>query len=152
MLAHSLVASEKENEYYRLINENEVIEKIKKNTAFLNKVDELLKKYSSHKRKIMINSETVDKNGELILQLRNDEDLWLGFHDCTINFSGEKNELNKWRLHVFIYDTYDFTDWKSLDEYKESYFGNTLNNFGVVSMKYGVLKPYNIKIEFDIDI
>ena len=150
LLAHSLVATEKDSQYYKLINEEDSISKIKNSSEFKQKVDELIKRYSGHKRKIEINSQTVNTNNEFIVMLREDEDLWFAFHNCTINVSGIKNESNKWKLHITMFDTYDFTDWKKLEEYKESYFGNTLNNFGVVSMKYGVLKPYNIKIEFDI--
>ena len=58
-----------------------------------------------------------------------------------------KNENSTWKLDGNIIDTYDFTEFKDLKEYvdkKESMltdiFSTLLNNFGVVSSEYGVIK------------
>ena len=34
-------------------------------------------------------------------------------------------------------------------EYKKSFLGSVLNNCGVVSQQYGVIRPYNVYIEFE---
>lgn len=67
---------------------------------------------------------------------------------------GEDKE-NKWNFEIEIIDTYDFTDFKDLKEYADAedatsdIFSTLLNNFGVISSEYGVLKTYNIKIKFE---
>ena len=52
-----------------------------------------------------------------------------------------------------ITDTYDFTDFKDFKKYTTSnksltmsIFSTVLNNFAVVSSKYGVIKPYKVTI------
>ncbi len=70
----------------------------------------------------------------------------------------KRNENNTWNIEIEINDTYDFTDFKGLKEYadkKESVltdiFSTLLNNFGVVSSEYGVIKTYNVKIKFNLN-
>ena len=70
----------------------------------------------------------------------------------------KKNDNNTWNLQIGINDTYDFTDFKELKEYTDKedsiltdIFSTLLNNFGVVSSEYGVIKKYDIKIKFDLN-
>lgn len=56
----------------------------------------------------------------------------------------------------FSKDTYDFTDFKELREYTDEENGKmkdilstTLNNLGVVSSEYGVIKVYDVEIKFE---
>lgn len=56
---------------------------------------------------------------------------------------------------IKITDTYDFTEFEDLKEYTNSedkklhkMFSTLLNNFGVVSSDYGVIKIYDVTIEF----
>ena len=77
-------------------------------------------------------------------------------HDATLFVKGIKDTNNIWNLEIEIKDTYDFTDFKSFKEYADSnkskledILSTTLNNFGVVSSEYGVIKTYNIKIKFE---
>ena len=72
-----------------------------------------------------------------------------------------KNEDDTWNLEIEINDTYDFTDFKNLKEYVDSnktykdvfmdIFSTLLNNFGVVSSEYGVIKTYEVKIKFQLN-
>ena len=65
-----------------------------------------------------------------------------------------KDKENKWNFEIEIIDTYDFTDFKALKEYADGknvitdIFSTLLNNFGVVSSEYGVIKIYDVKIKF----
>ena len=67
-----------------------------------------------------------------------------------------KNEDGTWRLEGEINDTYDFTEFKNLKEYADNkeailtdIFSTILNNFGVASSEYGVIKTYEVKIKFN---
>lgn len=75
-----------------------------------------------------------------------------------MDVKGNKNNENEWNLHINISDRYDFTDIKGLDDYSnstdnisKSLLSSTLNNFAAISSQYEVIKPYNFKIEFDIE-
>ncbi|MBQ2836485.1 MAG: hypothetical protein IJE68_06615 [Clostridia bacterium] len=68
-------------------------------------------------------------------------------HGAPINVDIEKDEIEGWNINMEITDTYDFTDFKNLKEYVTSnkslpmsIFSTILNNFGVVSSEYGVIK------------
>ena len=85
-----------------------------------------------------------------------DADLLYALHDATLLVKGRKDENNKWNLEIEIKDTYDFTDFKELREYADEENGKmkdilstTLNNLGVASGEYGVIKVYDVKIKFE---
>ena len=76
-------------------------------------------------------------------------------HDATLFVKGTKDTNNIWNLEIEIKDTYDFTDFKSFKEYADSnkskledILSTILNNFGVVSSEYGVIKTYDVRIKF----
>ena len=61
-------------------------------------------------------------------------------------------------MEIEINDTYDFTDFKELKEYADrenskftDIFSTLLNNCGVVSSEYGVIKKYDVKIKFNLN-
>lgn len=75
-------------------------------------------------------------------------------HDATMFVKASKDKEDKWNFEIELIDTYDFTDFKSLKEYadgkdiKSDIFSTLLNNFGVVSSEYGVIKIFDLKIKF----
>ena len=82
-------------------------------------------------------------------------DLLYALHNATMYVKAKKDKENKWNFEIEINDTYDFTDFKDLKEYADAkegklrdIFSSTLNNLGVVSSEYGVIKTYNLKIKF----
>ncbi len=77
-------------------------------------------------------------------------------HNATLFIKAIKKEDDKWNLKIEIIDTYDFTDFKNLNEYMDNKDGRiddiistTLNNFAVASSEYGVIKIYDVKIKFE---
>ena len=77
-------------------------------------------------------------------------------HKATMFIKARKNEDNTWNLEGDINDTYDFTEFKDLKEYADNkeamltdILSTLLNNFGVVSSEYGVIKTYEVKIKFN---
>ena len=72
--------------------------------------------------------------------------------------NAKKNDNNTWNLEIEINDIYDFTDFKALNEYVDDknskftdIFSTLLNNLGVVSSEYGVIKIYDVKIKFTLN-
>lgn len=146
LLQKSLIADNKNEEDYYVLNLDRIKE-IKEDVLLQSKVKELLNKYSKNQLQIEINENTVLPD-ELLVNFENG-DLFYSLHNATINISGEKLE-DKWHLNIILKDKYDFTDTRLKDkEYKNSFLGSVLNNCGVVSQQYGVIRPYNVYIEFE---
>ena len=78
-------------------------------------------------------------------------DLFYSIHEATLDLKGTKTENGNWNLTIVIKDKYDFTDFKTIDEYEtksiKDIFGSTLNNFGAISSEYKVIKPYAFEIK-----
>ena len=86
----------------------------------------------------------------------NDTDLLYALHNATLLVKAVRDESNKWNLEIKIKDIYDFTDFKDLKEYADEeerklkdLVSTTLNNLGVASSEYGVIKVYDIEIKFE---
>lgn len=135
-----------------IINDEEIIKQITDSKAFKNKVSFLISKYGENIDMFELNN----NNNNIDTLIRFDEgDLLLALHDATMFIKAKKEKEEKWNLEIEICDTYDFTDFKNLKEYADSErsvimdtFSTTLNNFGVVSSEYGVIKTYDLKIPF----
>lgn len=136
-----------------ILDDNETITKMIKSEEFQNKVKELIEKYCTDKNKFSANSlNNEDCNIEF-----NDKDLLLAIHGSPISVNIEKSEIKGWNINIEITDTYDFTDFKNFKEYVTSnesipmsIFSTVLNNLGVVSSEYGVLKPYQVTIKVQL--
>ena len=69
----------------------------------------------------------------------------------------QKSCLIKFKENIRFLQVNDSNDFKNLKEYADSnksipedIFSTLLNNFGVVSSEYGVIKTYEVKIKFKI--
>ena len=93
-------------------------------------------------------------------------------HNAEVIVEGNKNKDNKWDLKIEILDRFDFIDFIFPEEYNDKYkeisenenktqkqkvvssmkngLGYTLNNMALASVQYGVLKEYDVKINFSI--
>ncbi len=121
-------------------------------SVFNNKIKELTEKYG--KETGMFDLGDYEKDG-IVLKFEGG-DLLYSLHKATMFIKAIKNEDNTWNLEGEINDTYDFTEFKDLKEYVDNkeeiftdIFSTLLNNFGVVSYEYGVIKKYDIKIKFN---
>lgn len=138
------------------IDDDETIKLIVESEAFKKKIKQLIEKYGQEGKFVLNDYENKD-----ILIRFDKSDLLLALHDATMFVSAVKNEDNTWNLEIEINDTYDFTDFKDLKEYVDSnkkcidifedIFSTLLNNLGVVSSEYGVIKTYDVKIKFKLD-
>ncbi len=136
------------------INDEKTLNDIKDDALFKKKIKELIEEYGKEKGRF--NIKDYEKDGILIKFEKGD--LLYALHDATMFANAEKNDNNTWNLEIEINDTYDFTDFKELKEYADKedsiltdIFSTLLNNFGVVSSEYGVIKKYDIKIKFDLN-
>lgn len=120
--------------------------------VFNDKLKELIEKYG--KETDMFDLKDYEKDG--VLLKFEGGDLLYSLHKATMFIKARKNEDNTWNLEGDINDTYDFTEFKDLKEYADNkeamltdILSTLLNNFGVVSSEYGVIKTYEVKIKFN---
>ena len=153
LLSNSLTLFGKEPENL-VVDDEKTIKDIKDDGAFKKKIKELTEKYAKETGKFNLK----DYEGEGVLISFEGGDLLYALHDATMFVNAKNNENNTWNLEIEINDTYDFTDFKELKEYTDKdnsiltdIFSTLLNNFGVVSSEYGVIKTYDVKIKFNLN-
>ncbi len=135
-----------------IIEDNETIQSIIDSEAFKDRMKKLIKIYGEGKDEFIVNENAPKED---VLMRFEKSDLLYALHDATMFVKAKKDKEEKWNFEIEIVDTYDFTDFKDLKEYADSediitdILSTTLNNFGVVSSEYGVIKTYNIKIKFN---
>lgn len=153
LLLNSLVPIGKEPNDL-IIDDEKTIEQIIESEEFKEKIRQLTEKYCKDNNKFSGNS----LNNEDCKMRFKDKDLFLAIHRATMTVDIEKSKIKGWNINMEITDTYDFTDFKNLKEYATSnasmpmsIFSTILNNFGVVSSEYGVIKPYKVTIKIQKD-
>ena len=152
LLLHSLVPYGKNNENL-IINDSDIIDRIIKEEVFITKINEAII-HSGNKKEF---DSKKFKNFDNKIEFNNN-DLFYSLHNASIYIKGKKIIGNSWNLEIEIIDIYDFTDIKNLEEYTTSnnskvtsVLSSILNNFGIISQQYGVLKDYNITIKFKLE-
>lgn len=147
LLEHSLTNNPKDI----LITEGKIVEEIKNDAQFKNKIDDIVKKYD---QKGM--NEFVTNPDESSIVFDN-SDLYFALHKSDMCITGKKKN-DKWDLVVELSDQYDYTDFKELDDYyndansvPKSMFSSFIYNLAFFSVKFGVIKEYQINIKFNID-
>lgn len=135
-----------------LIEDEETIQLILENQTFKDRINQLIKKYGEGNEEFIVDDSAPTE--DILIRFDN-KDLLFALHDATLFVRGTKDANNIWNLEIEIKDTYDFTDFKSFKEYADSnkskledILSTTLNNFGVVSSEYGVIKTYDVRIKF----
>jgi len=135
-----------------LIEDDETIKTILDSESFKDRINQFLEKYGEGKEEFIVNDSAPTED---VLIRFDKKDLLFALHDATMLVKANKDKEDKWNFEIEIIDTYDFTDFKDLKEYADAedvmidIFSTLLNNFGVISSEYGVLKTYNIKIKFE---
>ena len=141
-LENSLKRSPKDIE----IISGKVINDIKKDDNFKNKMNNILKE---HENEAKFNVKEIIRFG--------DGDLLLALHDATLNVIGERQIDDSLNLQIEITDRYDFTDYKEINEIIGGdtsileRLGNIANNIAMISTSCNVIREYNISIKFNMD-
>lgn len=137
-----------------IINDDIIIDKIKSDTNFKERMEEIINKYGSSKSFDTNKHNTkTDKKYKLLSYLNTD--LKLALNNTTILVKGKKVN-NKWKLDITILDIYDFTDYKEFQEIFDSedfweFGGKLANNAAMISTSCGLINTYNITIKFSIE-
>lgn len=135
-----------------IIEDDETIKTILDSKAFKDRIKKLIKTYGEDKEEFIVDENAPTE--DTLMHFEN-SDLLFALHDATMIVKAKKDKEGKWNFEIEIVDTYDFTDFKELKEYADredvitDILSTTLNNFGVVSSEYGVIKTYDIKIKFN---
>ena len=137
-----------------LIDSGDTITDIVDSEEFKSKIKFLIEKYCQNDELFESNSQ---ENEDCVMEFNDHRDLLYAIHGSTTYFKIERGERNGWNIDFEIQDTYDFTDFKNIKRYAKSnklmlrsILSTTLNNLGVVSSKYGVLKPYQVTIKIQL--
>lgn len=142
-LDHSLEKNAKDMTF----TDEKIIEKIKNDKNFEQKINEIVNKYRNK-------STFITNNDEKELVSFKNGDLFYSLHNATIIVSGKKQKYF-WNLDIEISDVYDFTDFKELKEYINNKFpqnviGASANNFAMISVSSKVVQEYKITIKFQM--
>lgn len=136
-----------------VIEDEEIKNILLKSPIFKKKLEQLIEKYGEGKKEFIVDEKSPREDTLIRFY---DADLLYALHDATLLVKGRIDENNKWNLEIEIKDTYDFTDFKELREYTDEensktkdILSTTLNNLGVASSKYGVIKVYDVEIKFE---
>ena len=113
---------------------NRIISKVKKSPEFLM----FLQKQISMSR-------STSFNGYYSLEFVNG-DLYYAFQHATLYVYGRQS-FGKWNLRFALMDTYDFDEIRLLDKLS---FANAANDFGYVLMRAGIMKVFDIYLEFQL--
>ncbi len=134
-----------------LIEDEETIKSILDSKAFKERIGKLIYKYGKEKDEFVVdNNEPIE---DIVIRFEKN-DLLFALHDATMLVKAKKDKENKWNFEIEINDIYDFTDFKDIKEYANvedvitDIFSTLLNNLGVISSEYGVIKTYDLKIKF----
>ena len=145
-LEHSL----KKNPVDLVITEGDIVEEIRNDIQFVEKLKIIVKKYGKGTDKFITSAEDNKINFD-------NKDLYYAIHSSNMVVEGcRKGE--KWNLHITLDDVYDYTDFKQIEDYyrdtnsvPKSVFSSFIYNLAYFSVKFKVINEYKIKIEFDID-
>ena len=138
-LDHSLIDNPEDLE----IENGNVVEKIKLDKSFNNKILEIVKEYGTQNH-----FDTGDNKENISF---NERDLFLAIHSANIRVIGNKAIDKTWNLDIIIKDRYDFTDFKELKEYAMDLIGATANNFAMIAVSSNVINEYDITIKFKLN-
>lgn len=148
-LQHSL----KETPENLLITDGKVIEEIKNDNQFQENINNIVKKYGKNKNKFIFDSQV---NTDYPMHFNN-SDLYFAIHSASLKIIGNFKD-EKWTLHIKLHDRYDYSDFKEINQYyndtnsiPKSIFSSTLYNLAYYSIKFKVMKEYDIDIQFELN-
>lgn len=166
LLKHSLSEIGEDSKTYN-VTDKQIIEDIKKDVDFIKKIDEIIKKHCKEEH---FKTETIGEKETFAFE--NNTDFKFAIHNAEIIVEGTRNKENNWDLNIEILDRFDFTDFIFPEEYNDKYkeidknenktpiqkavsdvkngLGYSLNNMALISVQYGVLKEYDVRISFNM--
>ena len=135
-----------------VITKGKIIDTINKDNQFKENINNIVKKYGSNKYDFIFDS---NENKDFPMNFNN-SDLYFAIHSADLRVTGKKQE-EKWNLNIKLHDRYDYSKFKNFKDYyfdtnsiPKSIFSSTLYNLAYYSMKFKVMKEYDIDIQFEI--
>ena len=124
-------------------NESDIAELIKNDPVYLNALDKAIEESDG---------KTIDTDLEDIAFKT--PDLYYSIHRATIHVKGYKNGEGKWIITAMLEDTYDFTEWMTVnfENGKLSFdirTGTVANDVAKVSQSTGAINPYMVRVYFN---
>lgn len=148
-LQHSL---EEKPEDLLFIDGKEV-EDIINDKHFQDNINKIVQIYGENSSEFLFDS----NNDDRFPMNFNEKDLYFSIHSADLIVIGEKRE-EKWNLQIKLHDRYDYTKPKNIVKYYtdtknvvKSVFSSTLYNLAYLSMKFGVMKEYNIDVQIELN-
>ncbi|MBR3697794.1 MAG: hypothetical protein IKM97_06040 [Clostridia bacterium] len=136
-----------------LIKNGKVVQEIVKDKNFQDNINNIIEKYGANRNEFIfdstINSDFPMRFGE--------SDLYYSLNNVSLYISGVKYG-ETWNLDIKIHDRYDYSKRKTLSEHyndvnsvPKSIFSSTMYNLAHYSINFGVMKEYDIDIQFKIN-
>lgn len=148
LLQHSLQKKPKD---ITIENEN-IIEDILNDENFKSTIKNMVDKYGENTDNFKITKNEQDKF------MFDNSDLYFAIHGVYVNMDATKNKSNKWNLDILLQDTYDYTEFKILNDYYsdansvlKSVVSSILYNIAYFAQKSGTLTPYEVYIKIKIE-
>lgn len=148
LLQHSLEKNPKDI----YINDGKIVQAIIDDKNFKNNINNIIESYGKNKDEFSFDS---NKDGNFAMSF-GESDLYFAIHNTELRVEGKKQNEN-WILDVKLHDRYDYSKFKSMEQYfkdtnsiPKSMFSSTLYNLAYYSIKFGVMKEYDIDIHFKI--
>lgn len=136
-----------------LIKEGKVIQKITNDNNFKENINNIINEYGKNGKEFIFDSSN-NKNFPMAFS---ESDLYFSLNNVSLYLKAKK-ENKKWNLEINLHDRYDYTEFKNIDKYykdtksiSKSIFSSTLYNLAHYSVKFGVMKEYNIDIQFKMN-
>ena len=136
-----------------IITEGQIIQEILNDESFNININNIIKKYGKDFDEFIFDSL---KDDSFPMNF-NDKDLYFAIHSAALYVKGKK-VADKWILEIKIHDRYDYSEKKTPDKYyndtssvAKSLLSSTLYNLAHFSTKCGVMKEYDIDIQFSIE-
>lgn len=148
LLQHSL----EENPKDFIITDEKIIENIKTDQNFINKMNEIISKYGTNNE---FNISIEDKESMTF----ENSDLYFAIHIAKVEMKAKKENGFTWNADIILSDTFDFTKWKGLLEYikdansiPKSMLSSTLYNLAFISQKLGVIREFEVVVKLPIKV
>lgn len=149
LLQHSLEREPKD----LLFTDGKVVKAIIEDISFSKTIDKIVRKYGKNKNEFKYDSD-IDKK---ISMSFSESDLYFAIHNAKMTIDGKKQN-DEWILDIILHDRYDYSRKKTLLEHyndvnsvPKSIFSSTLYNLAYYSIKFGVMKEYDIDIHFKMN-
>lgn len=145
-LQHSLEKEPKD----LIIKEGKVIQKIINDNKFKENINNIINECGKNNEEFIFDT----PNNKEFPMTFSESDLYFSLNNVSLYIKAKK-ENKKWNLEINLHDRYDYTEFKNIDKYykdtrsiPKSIFSSTLYNLAHYSVKFGVMKEYDIDIKF----